>query len=657
MLQCSYNSIQMHYYEIAPSTLIRADQWRFTYASDDEISPGTVVRIPIGKKEVTGVVIQQVNKPGFETRSISTVIEQNPMPARLLQLARWMSEYYATHFAIVLQTMLPTGLHKKRRQQDKQQSYPERERTNFVLNKDQQHALDVIEASSHGTILLRGVTGSGKTRVYIDAAKRAAGKGRSSIILVPEIALTPQLVAEFRHDFDDKHLLITHSGMTEAERHSIWKTCLNANHPLIIIGPRSALFMPVSDLGLVVIDEAHEPSFKQDQSPRYSTARAASVMAGFCEAKVILGSATPSISDYYLAKANGRPIITLDKPAVAGARLPSIELVSFLARGNFTQHRFLSNALLVKIREAIADGTQVLLFHNRRGTAPMTVCSNCGWNALCPNCYVPLTLHADKHQLLCHLCGIKANVPHNCPQCQNPDIIHKGIGTKLVAEELQKLFPKKRVARFDADNASDETLQANYQALYDGDIQLIVGTQVIAKGLDLPKLRTVGVLQADSGLLLPDYQAEERVFQLLYQVAGRVGRQADVETSVIVQTYQPNHPVIHLGLQKDYEAFYEHAITEREQAHFPPFTHLLKLVCVYSTEAGAVNAARKLAAELKKAHKDVRVLGPTPAFYERLGGKYRWQILLKSQTRSKLQEIALSLPKPWQFDLDPHSLL
>jgi primosomal protein N' (replication factor Y) len=268
-----------------------------------------------------------------------------------------------------------------------------------------------------------------------------------------------------------------------------------------------------------------------------------------------------------------------------------------------------------------------------------------------------MTLHADKHQLLCHICGLKSPVPHSCPECRNPDIIHKGIGTKLVADELHKLFPKVRIARFDADNAADETLQANYQDLYDGDIQLIVGTQVIAKGLDLPNLRVVGVLQADSGLILPDYQAEERVFQLLYQVAGRVGRQADVETSVIVQTYQPNHPVIHLGLQKNYDAFYEHTIATRQQAHFPPFTHLLKLTCSYNTESGAVNAARKLAAELKSAHRNTQVLGPTPAFYERMGGKFRWQLLIKCQTRATLQTIAATVPKPWQYDLDPHSLL
>ncbi|HEX4662533.1 MAG TPA: primosomal protein N', partial [Candidatus Saccharimonadales bacterium] len=514
-----------------------------------------------------------------------------------------------------------------------------------------------IETSDPGTILLKGVTGSGKTRIYIEAAKRLANDGKSSIILVPEIALTPQLIAEFRHDFSDDQLVLTHSHMTEAQRHAIWQQCLHTKQPLIVIGPRSAVFSPLPDLGLIVIDEAHEPSFKQEQSPRYSAIRTATMLTQYDQATVILGSATPSVTDYYLAQAAKRPIIELTKPAVPGSRTPQVQLVSFQSRQNFSEHRFFSTSLLSAMRRELAAGQQVLLFHNRRGTAPLTVCSSCGWNALCPNCYVPMTLHADRHQLFCHLCAHHQPVPHSCPQCKNPDIIHKGIGTKMIAEELQKMFPKVRSARFDADNSVEETLQANYQALYDGDIQIIIGTQLIAKGLDLPKLRVVGVLQADTGLYLPDYQAEERTFQLLYQVAGRVGRQIDANTDVIVQTYQPNHPVIQFGLAKDYNGFYTYVVSERQKALFPPFTHLLKLTCSYNTEAGAVAASRKLAQKLRADYPQIRILGPTPSFYERLGGKYRWQLLLKSSTRATLQHIAREVPKPWQADLDPHSLL
>lgn len=647
----------MHYFEVAPLAIVRSNQDRFTYSSEEELQIGTLVRIPVGKKQLTGVVFARVKKPAFETKPITSVIETTPVPLRLLRVSEWLRDYYATHLAVVLQTVLPAGLHKNRRERHDLLNYPERERTKIVLNSQQKAALNDILTATPGTILLKGVTGSGKTRVYIETAKRLAADGSSAIVLVPEIALTPQLIAEFRHDFTDDQLIVTHSGMTEAQRHASWLACLHATKPMIVIGPRSALFSPLPKLGLVVIDEAHEPSFKQDQSPRYSAIRTATMLASYESAKVILGSATPSAADYYLAQAAKRPVIELTKSAVSGARTPVVQLVSFQKREEFSEHRIFSKPLLAIMRRELTAGHQVLLFHNRRGTAPLTICSNCGWQAMCPTCFVPLTLHADKHRLFCHLCAFHQPVPFACPQCKNPDIIHKGIGTKLIADELQKMFPKFRLARFDADNSTEETLQANYQALYDGDIQIIIGTQLVAKGLDLPKLRVVGVLQADTGLSMPDYQAEERTFQLLYQVAGRVGRQADTNTEVIIQTYQPNHPVIQFGLQKDFDSFYKYTIDERQKALFPPFTHLLKLVCVYNTEASAVSSARKLAAQLRKTHPRVRLLGPTPAFYERLGGKYRWQLLLKSPTRATLQEIAANLPKPWQADLDPHSLL
>lgn len=646
----------MRYYEVAPTKVARMEASFFTYASEQALEPGSLVRIPIGNIQQTGVVWREVTVPDFATKEITLVLESNPLPSSLLRLSEWLSEYYATHLAVVLQTVLPAGLHKKRRARTISYDYPSRKRTKIVLNDEQLAAIKTIETASSGTVLLKGVTGSGKTRVYIESAKKQAAAGNSSIVLVPEIALTPQLVAEFREDFPDEQLLITHSGMTEAERHLTWRTCLESDKPLVIIGPRSALFSPVKHLGLIVIDEAHEPSFKQDQAPRYNTIRAAAVLAHQLNIKLVIGSATPSISDYYLARETGRPIANLAKLAVK-ASLPSIELVSFLQRSNFSQHRFFSNQLLAAIRESLATGKQALLFHNRRGTAAMTLCGNCGWSALCPNCFAPLTLHTDQHELRCHICNYHQNVPHTCPVCLSPDIIHKGIGTKMIADELERLFPNIRIARFDADNAIDETLQANYQALYDGDIRIIVGTQLIAKGLDLPHLQTVGVVQADSGLFLPDYQAEERVFQLLYQVAGRVGRQSTHETKVIVQTYLPNHPVIHFGLQKNYDAFYDYAIEQRRRSLFPPFRFLLQLTCRYATEAAAVNAARTLASQIRTLHKDVEVLGPTPAFYERLGGKYRWQLIIKSQHRQALHDIALSVPKPWQIDLDPHDLL
>ena len=271
---------------------------------------------------------------------------------------------------------------------------------------------------------------------------------------------------------------------------------------------------------------------------------------------------------------------------------------------------------------------------------------------------MPLTLHQDKHQLVCHICGYKATVPTVCPECQHADIIHKGIGTKRIETELSKLFPQRTIARFDADTPSDQTVEKLYQDIKEGTIDLIIGTQMIAKGLDLPHLRTVGVVQADTGLTLPDFAAAERTFQLLAQVVGRVGR-SHHPTTVVVQTYQPQHSAIQDGLTQNYADFYQRTIAQRQATIFPPFTHLLKLTCIYKTEAAAIHNAQKLASTLKSvAPKTVQILGPTPAFYERVRDTYRWQLLLKSPQRDDLVAILAHLPpQHWQFELDPISLL
>ena len=327
-------------------------------------------------------------------------------------------------------------------------------------------------------------------------------------------------------------------------------------------------------------------------------------------------------------------------------------------RTNFNGHRFFSKQLLEQITETLQINKQVLIFHNRRGSASTTLCEECGWTAQCPKCFLPLSLHADDHHLLCHICGYGSDVPTSCPECGSVNIIHKGIGTKLIETELRKIFPGANIARFDADNTDDEAVNARYNDLYNGSIDIAIGTQIIAKGLDLPHLRTVGVIQADAGLALPDFNTNERTFQLLAQVVGRVGRN-EHQTQVVVQTYQPTHPSIVSGLTQDYESFYNNALLERKKGHFPPFTHLLKLTCVYKTEATAIKNAKKLANELRlKSNPDVQILGPTPAFYERQHGTYRWQLVLKSPKREYLIDLLKFVPpKSWQFELDPTSLL
>ncbi|MGB3945696.1 MAG: primosomal protein N' [Candidatus Saccharimonadales bacterium] len=647
----------MHYFEVAPTQIVRAGSDTFTYASELDLNIGQVVRISVGKKMMNGLIIASLPvAPTYQTKLIEAVLEHTPIPIPHVKLALWLAQYYATPLATVLQTILPTGLHKKRRETTIATPEHIRNRTQYVLNDIQASAVEQIWDSKPGTTILHGITGSGKTAVYIELVRRTIEAKRSAVVLVPEIALTSQVVSEFSHHFDN--VVVAHSRQTEAERHAIWRKVLNAEHPVVVIGPRSALFMPVRNIGVIVIDESHEPSYKQEQSPRYHALRAAHQLADQSNAHVILGSATPSISDYYIAEATHRPIIAMNSLAVPQAHKPVVQLIDMTKRTHFKRHRFLSDQVLAQIEQDVDSGKQVLLFHNRRGSSPTTLCENCGWQAGCPRCFVPLTLHADTHQLRCHICNFNAHVPTSCPDCNHASIIHKGVGTKLIESEIRRLFPKLNIARFDGDAASDETVEARYKDLYDGTIDIIIGTQVIAKGLDLPKLHTVAVVQADAGLSLPDYTSAERTFQLLAQVIGRVGRQSH-ETNVIVQSYQPTHPAITLGLAQDYAGFYELAVEQRRRSHFPPFTYLLKLQCSYKTEAAAIRNARALAEQLRSSlPSDVRILGPTPAFYERAGGAYRWQLVLKSPKRSYLTDVLASLPsKNWQFELDPISLL
>lgn len=645
----------MHYYEVAPNQIIRADSDTFTYTHGQSLAIGTLVEIEVGKKTLVGVIMSEATKPAYETKPISSVAESAPLPEALVATARWLADYYATPLASVLQTILPRGLTKKRRAAKHALDHPHRSRTKNVLTADQANALAQIRQMAPGTALLHGVTGSGKTRVYLEAAKDCLASDRSVIVLVPEIALTSQLVADFRHDVD--HILLTHSKQTEAERHRIWQEALLSQQPRVIIGPRSALFTPLRDVGLVIIDECHEPSFKQEQAPRYSALRTASTLIQQTSGKLVMGSATPLVADYYMALHAKRPVISMSTPAVLGATPPTTTLVDMTKRGNFTRHHFLSDSLLAQIDSDLASNQQVLLFHNRRGSASTTLCDNCGWRAGCERCFVPLTLHADTHTLICHICGNRHPVPTMCPQCGYVDIIHKGIGTKLIEAEVRKLFPNTNIARFDGDTTDEATVDRRYQEIYDGKIQLLIGTQVLAKGLDLPHLRTVGVVQADAGLSLPDYSASERTFQLLAQVVGRVGR-SHHPTNVIVQSYQPSTSVIRDALAQDYATFYERTLKLRHAMHFPPFYFLLKLTCIYKTEAAAIRNSKQFATLVRTLAYDIEILGPTPAFYERVRDTYRWQLVIKSRSRQELTKVLSHLPpKNWQYELDPISLL
>lgn len=646
----------MKYYEVAPIKLVRKDAAVFTYSHESDFPVGTLVKIPVGKTTLLGVILKRTSKPSFVTKSIfSTVLEQ-PLPHQLIKTAHWMSDYYQVHLSIVLSTLLPRGIERKRRTRVEPTHKAVRNDANQIPTPRQQKVIDAIISSRSSTQLLHGITGSGKTLVYKKCIQHVLSEGKSALVLVPEIALTSQIIDSFVQSFG-ADIIVTHSRQSEAERHLAWQKALTASTPKVIIGPRSALFMPVSKIGIIVVDEFHEPSYKQEQTPRYSTLRVATMLAKQHNCSALFGSATPPVAEYYLAQHNTAPIHVLDTSARPTTQ-PIVKLVDATKRDNFLKHRFFSTTLLDKIDATLDRKKQVLLFHNRRGTAPTTLCKQCGWVATDPETGLPLTLHADKHRLISHVSNFSMPIPTSCPVCKEVDIVHKGIGTKLIESEIKKLYPNKVIMRFDGDTTQQSTLDQHYAAIYEGKVDILIGTQVLAKGLDLPHLGTVGVVQADAGLNLPDYQASERTFQLLAQVVGRVGR-TDASTSVIVQSYQSTHPAIVHGTTQDYASFYSHVLRERKVAYFPPFCYLARFMCSYKTEAAAIRNAKALFLTLKdNSVSNVRLYGPAPMLYEKQHGTYRWQIIVKAPIRGHLANLSQYLPSNgWQFELDPISLL
>lgn len=643
------------FYEVTPAG--RTEGLIYDYG--DSLLPGQIVLVLVGKRQLPGVIIKKVAQPNFKTKSILKVLYSKPLPRHLLDVVSFLHEYYLAPSGAGVSLILPKGVEKKRRKTE--QMFGDCAKTEHSanlsqirLNTAQKNALQGLQKAPEGTKLLYGVTGSGKTNIYLKMALDAFRQQKSSIILVPEIALTSQLVRVFQEVFGENIVLI-HSRQTEAERHLIFNTLLETNRPKIIIGPRSALFAPISDLGLIVIDEEHDGAYYQENPPRYSAIRVASFIAKKLGIPLILGSATPAVEDFYLAETHDS-VVKLDQKAIKEAVRPDIQVIDFKERGNFSRNRYFSNSLLAAITKNLESGRQTLIFHNRRGSAPLTICENCGEEILCPNCFLPLTLHADEYTLQCHTCGFSEKVPSCCPKCGHPGMVHKGFGTKLLESELRKLFPKARVRRFDADNKKGEGVEAIYEEIKAGKVDILIGTQTIAKGLDLPKLATVGVVQADAGLSLPDFSAEERTFQLLTQVIGRVGRGHIADTSVFIQTFQPEHPAIKFALDEDYLGFYAYIIKQRGRSGFPPFSFILRLEVTLKTEALVLKKIRDVAKKMA-GDKRLKVSPPCPAFHERTDKGYTWQIVIRSRSRKALVEMCEGLDKNFKVVLDPPGLL
>ncbi len=542
----------------------------------------------------------------------------------------------------------------------------EREEAPFSLNPEQQAALQQIgQALNEHTFrpfLLYGVTGSGKTEVYLRAAHDALALGKRALILVPEISLTPQLVGRFQRKLEAEIALL-HSGLSPGERYDQWRK-VNKGLATVVIGARSAVFAPCRDLGLIIVDEEHETSYKQEDGVRYNARDLALVRAQREKAVVIIGSATPSLESFYNAQRGKYQTLHLTQ-RVAGGVLPHVDIVDL--RGK--KPTLLSPPLQEAVARNLEDGGQSLLFLNRRGFSRSAICADCGSAFTCHNCSVTLTLHARRQALLCHYCGYHIPAFPVCPHCGGGMIQLRGFGTERVEEEVRRLFPQARVARMDSDVMTRRGSSARLlMALERGEIDILVGTQMIVKGHDFPQITLVGIITADVALNLPELRAAERCFQLISQAAGRAGR-GRRPGRVIIQTFLPEHYAIQKAKDHDFVGFYQQEMATREALRYPPVTRMVN-VRVSSTnphdaEQGIQRLAKKGETVLKGLQEKVEMLGPGPAPLYQIKGRYRWQLLLKGEGVISLQRLSRTLLQEGrglkgvrvEVDVDPLSML
>ncbi|HLG15090.1 MAG TPA: primosomal protein N' [Blastocatellia bacterium] len=541
----------------------------------------------------------------------------------------------------------------------------------ITLNDEQQHALGAItaklEAREYATLLLHGVTGSGKTEIYIRAIRDAIGRGLTALMLVPEISLTPILSRRLRSHFGDA-LAILHSSLSEGERLDEWRR-IKAGDARVVIGTRSAVFAPLENIGVIVVDEEHDTSYKQDETPRYSGRDSAIVRAVEARAVVILGSATPSLESFHNSRSGKYSYVRLNK-RYPDRPLAAVETIDM--REVFKRHgkqQTLSDELKAAIGETHARGEQSMILLNRRGFSSFLLCRSCGLAVHCPNCDVTLTYHKYNSSLLCHYCNYIRPAPRACDACDGPYIHYVGEGTEQLEARLKELYPALNIARLDRDTTrrrgSFESILLEFEA---GTIDMLVGTQMIAKGHDFHNVTLVGVVSVDVGLSLPDFRASERTFQLLTQVAGRAGR-GERPGHVLIQTYHPQHYALECARKQDYDEFYRREIEFRRTMHYPPYSALINILVHDKDYDKANKAAAELARELREASRDgvARVLGPAPAPIGRLKGEHRFQVLIKTQNRKRARE-ALDLamdrviaakhnPRSISVEVDPVSLM
>lgn len=522
------------------------------------------------------------------------------------------------------------------------------------LTVEQAEALQAIHGAigegAFKSLLLYGVTGSGKTHVYVKSIEKTLEAGRSAIVLVPELALTPQAVRQFRAHFGDL-VTVLHSGLSPGERYDSWRRT-RAGDYRIVVGARSAVFAPLSDLGLIVIDEEHEPSYKQfDDPPLYHARDVAVVRARMVNAVTVMGSATPSLETYNNTQ-NGKFACSRLTSRVDKRPLPGVRIVDMREERRLGRLSIFSAPLAELIRDRLTRQEQIILFLNRRGFSPFVQCYDCGHSVSCPHCSVTMTYHADSLFMRCHYCDHREQAPEFCPKCRSDSIGYRGVGTQRVEEELKERFPDARIVRMDMDTTSRKGAHQDiFHRVLNREADILLGTQMVAKGFDFPNVTLVGVISADTSLNLPDFRASERTFQLLTQVAGRTGR-GTLGGEVIVQTYSRGHHSVTSAQAHDYETFYAREITDRKALGYPPFGRMVGILFQGERDEYVMGEARRFAELLGKCAGELNILGPAPPVIARVRNLYRWQIIARSSHSSRLRDAVRQARAHWERAAD-----
>lgn len=638
---------QAFYFKIAPKApLFKA----LTYKSLEPLSAGQRVKIPLGPRKINGFVLGEENSPNLKTK-IKEVLDRDenspPLCPKRIRWLKWMSNYYHYPLGMIADLSFPSHGSFKNKKTTKAPLKKE-PASPSILNKNSDVQLtseqaqcvkQILKTSGFQVHLIHGVTGSGKTEIYKKLIAKTLSQNQQALLLLPEIFLTPQIFKRFSESFPDQAVLL-HSKVSNKQKKEIWQSLLKSEKNLLI-GTRSALFCPLPRLGLVLIDEEHDSSFKQEDKFRYHARDSAIVLAKELNIPIVLGSATPDFSSYKKALDGFYRLHELKKRAFK-QKLPEVTVVDLKQPSSKDRPFWLSDLLFEKIQSTLKNGKQVALFLNRRGQATALICSQCGHVKKCLNCDISLTLHKENY-LLCHYCSYLEKKPSHCSSCGNAEWLEKGLGTQAIQKTMEKLFPDFKTLRADRDSInSSEEMEKFIEAVEQNQAQIIIGTQMLSKGLNFPSVYLVGLILADVDFHFPDFRAGERTFQTLLQMAGRAGRKAFGE--VVLQSFNPNHPSILFTQQHDYKAFFDEGIKSRKSWSYPPFSRL----CLFQVDSLKEQEGRAFAKEIAKKAKElaiqgIEVLGPSPAPLTKIKNRYRFQILIKGKSHQILDDFLKKL--------------